>query len=86
MSMDVGQLMQMTSWLDEEHRRDKAELIRLQQKVVSQESELQDQSRLIKDLEGRLVGMQAQLLKQAQMQGALQQLKDEVVQMFAQAD
>lgn len=86
MSMDVGQLMQMTSWLDEEHRRDKAELIRLQQKVASQESELQDQARLIKDLEGRLVGMQAQLLKQAQMQGALQQLKDEVVQMFAQAD
>ncbi|HSJ54000.1 MAG TPA: hypothetical protein VLC52_09660, partial [Anaerolineae bacterium] len=67
-------------------RRDKAELIRLQQKVVSQESELQDQSRLIKELEGRLVGMQAQLLKQAQMQGALQQLKDEVVQMFAHAD
>ena len=86
MSMDVGQLMQMTSWLDEEHRRDKAELIRLQQKVVSQESELQDQSRLIKELEGRLVGMQAQLLKQGQLQGALQQLKDEVVQMFAQAD
>jgi hypothetical protein len=86
MSMDVGQLMQMTSWLDEEHRRDKAELIRLQQKAASQESELQDQSRLIKELEGRLVGMQAQLLKQAQMQGALQQLKDEVVQMFAQAD
>ncbi len=86
MSMDVGQLMQMTSWLDEEHRRDKAELIRLQQKVASQESELQDQSRLIKELEGRLVGMHAQLLKQAQMQAALQQLKDEVVQMFAQAD
>jgi len=86
MSMDVGQLMQMTSWLDEEHRRDKAELIRLQQKVASQESELQDQARLIKELEGRLVSMQAQLLKQAQMQAALQQLKDEVVQMFAQSD
>jgi hypothetical protein len=86
MSMDVGQLMQMTTWLDEEHRRDKAELIRLQQKFASQESELQDQSRLIQDLEGRLVGMQAQLLKQAQLQAALQQLKDEVVQMFAQAD
>ncbi len=86
MSMDVGQLMQMTSWLDEEHRRDKAELIRLQQKVVSQESELQDQARLMRDLEGRLVAMQAQLLKQGQMQAALQQLKDEVVQMFAQAD
>ncbi len=86
MSMDVGQLTQMTTWLDEEHRRDKAELIRLQQKVVNQEAEVQDQARTIKDLEGRLVTMQAQLAKYSQMQGALQQLKDEVVQMFSQAD
>ena len=65
MSMDVGQLTQMTTWLDEEHRRDKAELIRLQQRVESQEGELQDQSRVIKDLEGRIVehaGPVAQIL------------------------
>jgi chromosome segregation ATPase len=86
MSMDLGQLTQMTSWLDEEHRRDKAELIRLQQKVANQEAELQDQSRTIKDLEGRLVNVQAQLLKFSQMQSAIQQLKEEVVQMFGQAD
>ena len=33
MSMDVGQLTQLATWLDEEHRRDKAELIKLQQQV-----------------------------------------------------
>jgi hypothetical protein len=33
MSMDVGQLTQMTTWLDEEHRRSKAELIRVQQQL-----------------------------------------------------
>ena len=82
----MGQLTQMTTWLDEEHRRDKAELIRLQQRVESQEGELLDQSRLMKDLEGRVVSMQAQLLRFAQIETALQQLKDEVVQMFAQAD
>jgi chromosome segregation ATPase len=86
MSMDVGQLTQMTTWLDEEHRRDKAELIRLQQRLESQEAEQQDQARLIKELETRLMGMQAQLLKYAQLEKALQQLKEEVVQMFAQAD
>jgi hypothetical protein len=86
MSMDVGQLTQMTTWLDEEHRRDKAELIRLQQRVETQEGELTDQSRLIKDLEGRVVSMQSQLLRFSQIETALQQLKDEVVQMFAQAD
>jgi hypothetical protein len=86
MSMDVGQLMQMTTWLDEEHRRDKAELIRLQQRVESQEGELKDQARLIQDLEGRVAGLQAQLLRFAQYDASLAQLKEEVVQMFAQAD
>ena len=86
MSMDLGQLTQMTTWLDEEHRRDKAELIRLQQRLQSQEAEKQDQARAIKELETRLMGMQSQLLKYAQFEKALQQLKEEVVQMFAQTD
>jgi hypothetical protein len=86
MNMDLSQLTQMTTWLDEEHRRDKAELIRLQQLVQNQEAELQDQSRTIQDLEGRMAGMQAQLLRFNQLESALQQVKDEVVQMFAQAD
>jgi hypothetical protein len=86
MSMDLGQLAQMTTWLDEEHRRDKAELIRLQQRLEGQEAEKQDQARAIKELETRLMGMQSQLLKYAQFEKALQQLKEEVVQMFAQTD
>ena len=86
MSMDLSQLTQMATWLDEEHRRDKAELVRMQQRAESQEAELQDQARLVKDLEGRMVNMQAQLLKFPQLETALQQLKEEVVQMLGQAD
>jgi hypothetical protein len=86
MTMDLGQLSQMTSWLDEEHRRDKAEMIRLQQRVESQAGELQDQARIIKELEGRMAGMQAQLLQQGQVQKALEQLKEEVVHMLDQAE
>jgi hypothetical protein len=86
MTMDVGQLTQMTTWLDEEHRRDKAEMIRLQQKIESQEAELVDQARMIKELEGRLVAVQAQLLQFNQLGRALDQLKSEVVQMIAGSD
>jgi hypothetical protein len=86
MSMDLGQLTQMTTWLDEEHRRDRAELIRLQQRAESQDGELQDQALTVKELEGRMANMQAQLLKFPQFQSALQQLKEEVVHMLAQAD
>ena len=86
MTMDVNQLAQMTTWLDEEHRRDKAELIRLQQRVQSQDGELRDQARVIQELEGRVASLQAQLLKFGQLDASLQQLKEEVVQMFAAAD
>ncbi len=86
MTMDSGQLTQMVTWLDEEHRRDKAEIVRLQQYLERQEGELQDQARIIQDLEGRMAGLQAQLLKFAQLEASLQQLKGEVVQILAQAD
>jgi hypothetical protein len=86
MTMDLGQLTQMATWLDEEHRRDKADLVRLQQQLERQEGEQLDQARILKDLEGRMANVQAQLLKFTQLQSALQQLKEEVIQMLAQAD
>ena len=86
MSMDLGQLTQLATWLDEEHRRDKAELIKLQQQVQRQEGELQDQSHVIRSLEERVANMQSQQLRFAQLESALGQLKEEVVQMLAQAD
>jgi hypothetical protein len=86
MTMDLGQLSQMTTWLDEEHRRSKAELIQLQQMVANEGNELQDQARTLKDLEGRVVGMQTHLLKASHLQAAMQQLREEVVHLLAQAD
>jgi hypothetical protein len=85
-AMELSQLTQMTTWLDEEHRRDKAELIRLQQRVESQEGQLSDQSHTIQDLEGRVAGLQAQLLKFGQIEAALRQLKDEVTLMLQQTE
>jgi chromosome segregation ATPase len=86
MTMDLGQLTQMTTWLDEEHRRSKAELIQLQQMVTNATGELRDQARTIKELEGRLAGMQTQVLKTTHLQAAMQQLREEVVHLLAQAD
>lgn len=86
MSMDLGQLTQMTTWLDEEQRGAKAELMRLHQHIESQETEIQDQARVIQDLERRMAGLHAQMARATSLEEALQQLKDEVVQMIAQAD
>jgi hypothetical protein len=86
MSMDLGQLTQMTTWLDEEHRRDKAEIVRLQQQIQRQESETQDQTLAFRSMEERVANIQTQLLRFNQLETALGQLKEEVVQMLAQAD
>ena len=86
MTMDLGQLSQMTTWLDEEHRRSKAELVQLKQMVANEEAELQDQSRTLKDLEGRIAGMQTHLIKASQLQAAMEQLREEVIHLLAQSE
>ena len=80
--MDLTQLSQMVSWLDEEHRRDREELARLDQRLQSMAVENQEQARRIQDLEGRLASTSAQLTRFTQLDQALQQLKNEVVVML----
>jgi hypothetical protein len=86
MTMDLGQLSQMATWLDEEHRRDKGELVRLQQRLESQTVELQEHAHLVQELEARVASLQAQLLRFGQLEAAVGHLKSEVVQMMAQSD
>lgn len=86
MTMDLGQVTQMVTWLDEEHRRSKAEIVRLQQHLERQQGEMQDQARVVQEMEGRMAGQQAQLLRFSQLEGSLQQLKEEVIQLLDQAD
>lgn len=77
--MDLNQLSQMVTWLDEEHRRDREEIARLDQRLQNMAIEKQEQSRRIQDLESRLASTQAQLTRFTQIEQALQQLKGEVV-------
>jgi len=80
--MDLTQLSQMVTWLDEEHRRDRDELAKLDQRLQSMTIENQEQARRIQELEGRLANTQAQLTRFTQIEQSLQQLKNEVVVML----
>jgi hypothetical protein len=84
--MDTNQLTQMVTWLDEEHRRDRTEQARLQQRVEGLTSEIQDQARRIQELEGRLANTQAQLSRFTQIEQALVQLKNDVILMLQKMD
>jgi hypothetical protein len=80
--MDLTQLSQMVSWLDEEHRHDRDELAKLEQRLQSMALENQQQARRIQELEGRLASTSAQLTRFTQLEQAMQQLKNEVVVML----
>ena len=86
MTMDLGQLSQMTTWLDEEHRRSKAELISLQQQVQRLEAGLEDQSQVLRSLEERVAGILSQQITFTRLDMALKELKEDVSHMLAQAD
>jgi hypothetical protein len=80
--MDLTQLTQMVAWLDEEHRRDREELAKLDQRLQSMVIENQEQARRIQELEGRLANTQSQLTRFTQIEQAIQQLKNEMVVML----
>ncbi len=76
--MDVAQLAQMVNWLDEEHRRDRAEIARLQQRIESQSADIIEQARRIQDVEGRLAQTQSQLVRFNQVEQAINNTKSEL--------
>jgi len=76
--MDVAQLAQMVNWLDEEHRRDRAEIARLQQRVESQSADIIEQARRIQELEARQAGKQDDFAKFGQLEHAIQNAKQEL--------
>ncbi|MEZ4769172.1 MAG: hypothetical protein R2844_12200 [Caldilineales bacterium] len=84
--MDIDQLTQMVTWLDEEHRRERGEIAKLQQRIESQATEIVEQARRVQELEGQLASTQAQLVRFNQVDQALQQLKNELVLMLQRQD
>ena len=76
--MDIAQLAQMVNWLDEEHRRDRAEIARLQQRIEGQSADVIEQARRIQELEGRLAQTQGQFVRFNQIESALNNTKLEL--------
>ena len=76
--MDNTQLAQMVTWLDEQHRRDREELTKLQQRVEAQTSTLQEQARRIKSLEAQLSSARMQLSRFDQIDEAMQNMRNEL--------
>ena len=77
-NMDITQLAQAVTWLQEEHRRDKLELDRLTQQLEALRKENVEQVNRVKDLEGRLVKQSTQLAQVTQLESSLEKARREV--------
>ena len=76
----------MVTWLDEEHRRDRAEISRLQQQIESQVGDSVEQARRIQELEGRLATTIAQLGRFTQLEQQIEAVKQEFGLMLDRGD
>lgn len=84
--MDTNQANQVISWLEEEHRRDRALLTELRQRVESQTVEMTNQAKRIRELETRLTATHGRLSHFTTLEQAIQQAKDEIVLMMREQE
>ncbi len=75
---DLNQIAKQVSWLDEERRRDKDTITRLQSALDAQGEEMHDQMRRVRELEGRLASAQTRLTEFGALERMLEQFKAEI--------
>src|ERR1700737_4821199 len=74
-SMDLSQVSQVVSWLDEEHRKDKKLIGDLLKRLEDQTALIISQGRRIEDLDARLAAAQSQLPRLDQLEALQQQTR-----------
>ncbi|MCL4395990.1 MAG: hypothetical protein M1482_14510 [Chloroflexi bacterium] len=84
--MNLDQAVQLITWLDEEHRRDKAQLGELANQLSQQYTQVSGLSKSLQDLEERLARVQSQALRYSQLEQTAGQVKAEVQIMLDQYD
>jgi len=84
--MDLDQTTQMINWLDEERRKDKAQIAELANQVTQQYSQMAGLNKSLQDVEERLARLQSQALRYAQLEQTLGQTRLEIQKMIEASD
>ena len=82
--MTLEQTEQLVTWLDEEHRKDKAKIAELSEQLTLQYSQMAGLNKTVMDLEERLQRIQSQSLRYSQLEQMSGQTKVEVQSMLEQ--
>ena len=84
--MDLDQATQMINWLDEERRKDKAQIAELANQLTQQYSQIAGLNKSLQDLEERLARLQSQALRYSQLEQTLGQTRLEIQKMIEASD
>jgi hypothetical protein len=66
--MNQDQTVQLITWLDEEHRKDKTQLGELANQLSQQYTQISGLNKSLQDLEERLARVQSQALRYTQLE------------------
>jgi chromosome segregation ATPase len=75
--LDLNQVTQLLTWLDEEHRKDKALLMALQSQIDTQKTQLTEQARQLQEIQATLARIEGQLPRLAQLDAGIQGVRTE---------
>jgi len=76
--MESKQSTQMVAWLDEERRKDKALIIKLEERAAAQAALIEDQARRVQSLENELIAVRATSLSSNTFDESISRLRGEV--------
>jgi chromosome segregation ATPase len=81
--LDLNQAVQLLTWLDKEHRKDKVLLVDLQSQVEVQKAQLTEQARQFQQVQAALARIEGELPKVALIESALQGIRTEFAALLA---
>ncbi|MBI5567431.1 MAG: hypothetical protein HY870_21205, partial [Chloroflexi bacterium] len=79
MELEISQINQLLKFMEEERRKDRAQIAVLQEKLVGQSNEIADLTRRMQDLDANLKAMQSALAKTQKYDSILEEYKTELI-------
>jgi len=81
-TVDLSQATKLLTWLDEEHRKDKALLVLLQSQIDAQKAQLTEQARQMQETQATITRLEAQLPRIGQVEASIQSARSEFAGML----
>jgi chromosome segregation ATPase len=81
--LDLSQATQLLTWLDEEHRKDKAQLMAQQSQIEAQKAQLTEQARQLQEVQAVLARIDGQLPRLGQLEASIQAVRTEFAGLLA---